>query len=135
MKAPEQAIRERWGKRKANYPYCGCRYCTDVPVLLQLLEDLRRELGAEQLRLNLPGANRLAYHCARAVVRGDIGSRSTISDALLDFLKVGGLDGPFDTPGWIAEYELQAEHEANKAAVAMSGDVTGEYLEDAAGET
>ncbi len=80
-------------------------FAAEADRLHDIVDHLERQLEAESVRLNLPGANRLAYHCARAVVRGDIGSRSTIGDALLDFLEVGGLDGPNDVPTWIAKYE------------------------------
>ena len=50
-------------------------------------------------------ADRLAYACAKAIMRGDLRTRSAIDDALLDYLEVGGPDGPNDVPTWVANYE------------------------------
>jgi len=50
-------------------------------------------------------ADRLAYMCAKAIMRGDIRTRSAIDDALLDYLEVGGVGGPPDVPSWVDEYE------------------------------
>ena len=70
-----------------------------------IVDKLKADLDIEGMRLGLPGANRLAYFCARAIQRGSLDSRSAISDALLDYLEIGGIDGPKDIPTWIAEYE------------------------------
>ena len=56
----------------------------------------------ERLRL---GADRLAYECATAIVRGRIRPRSRISDRLEDYLEIGGIDGPATVPEWIEQYE------------------------------
>lgn len=50
-------------------------------------------------------ANRLAYQVARLVLRDRISSRSGASDALLDYLNVGGIDGPKDVCEWVRAYE------------------------------
>jgi hypothetical protein len=54
---------------------------------------------------DMRAANKLAYECARAIRDGFIGERSAISDALLDYLRIGNLDGPPDVPTWMDYYE------------------------------
>lgn len=56
-----------------------------------------------------PGADRLAYACAKAICRGDVRTRSSIEDALLDYLQVGHPDGAADVPAWIAAYESRLQ--------------------------
>lgn len=51
------------------------------------------------------GADRLAYAVALLVKSGKLDARSAAADALLDYLGVGGLDGPKDVPTWMAERE------------------------------
>ena len=50
-------------------------------------------------------ADRLAYQVARLVHLRVIGERSGASDALLDYLNVGGIGGPSNVPDWMKEYE------------------------------
>ena len=50
-------------------------------------------------------ADKLAYHVAVAIANGWIATRSAIDDALLNYLEIGGVDGPTDVPTWIDEYE------------------------------
>ena len=51
------------------------------------------------------GADRLAYAVASLVKNGKLDARSAVADALLDYLGVGGLDGPKDVPTWMVEHE------------------------------
>ena len=50
-------------------------------------------------------ADRLAYECCKAIQRRDVGERSGIGDALLDYLNIGHLGGPPDVPTWMEDYE------------------------------
>lgn len=56
-------------------------------------------------RIDKIGADRLAYECARQVMACNIGSRSGIGDALLDYLRIGHPGGPESVPEWMEEYE------------------------------
>ena len=59
------------------------------------------------------GADRLAYECARQIRLGKIDARSGIGDALLDYLHIGGIDGPSSVPEWMRQYDVrQAINEA-----------------------
>ena len=53
------------------------------------------------------GADRLAYHCAKAIQAGRIDARSEIGDALLDYLRIGDGERPASIPEWIDAYEAQ----------------------------
>jgi hypothetical protein len=55
---------------------------------------------------NIAG-DRLAYAVAKAIQRGTVGTRSAIDDALLDYLAIGGLDGPLDVLEWTEQYERE----------------------------
>ena len=50
-------------------------------------------------------ADRLAHACAKAIMRGDVRTRSAIDDALFDYLCVG--DGPKDVPSWVDDFERE----------------------------
>lgn len=50
-------------------------------------------------------ADKLAYECILAVIRGDVGERSGIGDAVLDYLKIGHPGGPPDVRAWMSDYE------------------------------
>ena len=54
-------------------------------------------------------ADRLAYHVAMLVLHRVIDARSAAADALLDYLEVGGLDGPKSVPEWVEGYEARKE--------------------------
>lgn len=72
----------------------------------ELAEARVRELeGLTQNQFAKRAADALAYACATTVKRGLIGSRSSIADALLDYLDVGGVGGPRDVCEWIDAYE------------------------------
>lgn len=57
-------------------------------------------------------ADKLAYEVAKCIERGFIGTRSGPSDALLNYLNVGGLGGPKSVPEWIENYELKESQES-----------------------
>lgn len=57
-------------------------------------------------------ADKLAYEVAKCIERGVIGTRSGPSDALLDYLNIGGLDGPKSVPEWVERYELKKSKES-----------------------
>ena len=50
-------------------------------------------------------ADRLAYAVAKCIECGAIGTRSGPADALLAYLKIGGLDGPKSVRDWVRSYE------------------------------
>ena len=50
-------------------------------------------------------ADRMARAIARLVELRTISSRSEASDAMLDYINVGGLDGPATVPEWINQYD------------------------------
>ena len=117
-----------------NCVYCGHRYgpSDEVPasmadVLTQHVESCPKHpmstLKTERDRLagELLGSHRLAYHVARAVQRGGIGTRSQIGDTLLDFLDIGGPDGLRDVPAWIAQYEAKQATPEPAAAETQEG--------------
>ena len=52
-------------------------------------------------------ADRMAYEIARLVKAGRIDERSRASDAALDYMQVGGIDGPKSAPEWVDAYELR----------------------------
>ena len=54
------------------------------------------------------GSDRLAYECARLVMRGLLDARSGVADALLDYLSIGNADSPADVPTWVDAYERKA---------------------------
>lgn len=58
------------------------------------------------------GADRLAAAVARLIKIGHLDARSEAGDALLDYMKIGGLDGPKDVAEWIAKYELRKRGDA-----------------------
>lgn len=66
-------------------------------------------LRADAERFDRRGADKLAYECARAVQEGRVGSRSAIGDALLNYLEVGGMDGPRSVPEWMEKYAARKE--------------------------
>jgi len=70
----------------------------------RFLAELKTDQTIEIERLQT-SADRLAYTCAQAVMQGTIGSRSAIGDALLQFLQVGGIDGPKTVPEWMAAHK------------------------------
>ncbi len=78
-------------------------------ALLRLNEKLEAEvkrLRGVNRRIRLAqGADRLAHAAAIEVQRGAIDSRSAIGDALLDYLRVGQVDGPSSVPEWLDRYE------------------------------
>ena len=51
------------------------------------------------------GADRLAREVARLVNSKVIDSRSRASDAMLDYLQVGWVDGPTTVPEWCEQYD------------------------------
>lgn len=59
----------------------------------------------DEERVNRMAADCLAYACAKAIIRGDVRSRSAIDDALLAYLDIGGLDGFATVPEWVEKYE------------------------------
>ncbi len=75
-----------------------------VDAVAKIIRDAydEQEVKLETLRRK---ADRLAYHCANAVARRVVGSRSAIGDALLDYLEVGGMDGPKTVPEWVEKHE------------------------------
>lgn len=60
---------------------------------------------------SMRAADRLAHAVATAVLAGSIRSRSRVSDALEDYLEIGGIDGPKTVPCWVEQYE--AAHNPN----------------------
>jgi len=60
-----------------------------------------------RLEFDKIAADRLAYHCAKAIERRDIRTRSAIDDALLDYLQIGYLYGPKTVPEWMEKYESE----------------------------
>ena len=50
------------------------------------------------------GADRLAYECAHMVCSGELDSRSTVADALIDYMGIGMPGEPQDVPTWMNEY-------------------------------
>jgi hypothetical protein len=75
---------------------------------LLALRDRVAELEKERDSFDKQAADRLAYACAGAVMQRAVGSRSAIGDALLDYLQIGGMDGPQTTPEWMERYEAAA---------------------------
>lgn len=65
----------------------------------------KSELASASGSVRSRGADALAYQCALLVMRGLLDSRSGVADALLNYLNVGGLDGPKDVPEWMRAYE------------------------------
>lgn len=55
--------------------------------------------------LDKRAADRLALACAKAIQDGWLGTRTTIDDALLDYLKIGQPDGESDVPSWVEKQE------------------------------
>ncbi len=49
--------------------------------------------------------DRLAYAVAKKIQKGQIRTRTPISDALEDYLNIGGVGGPLGVLEWIEEYE------------------------------
>jgi hypothetical protein len=61
--------------------------------------------GSSEFYMRERAADKLAYEVALAIHRRELGERSGISDALLNYLNIGGI-GWFDTvPEWIEWYE------------------------------
>lgn len=52
------------------------------------------------------GADRLAYAVAQLIQQRVIDTRSEAGDALLDYLDIGGPDGPKDVPSWMYQYGI-----------------------------
>ena len=50
-------------------------------------------------------AERLAYECAYQIKIGHLSSRSSIADALLNYLRVGNPGGEKSIPEWLEKYE------------------------------
>ncbi len=53
------------------------------------------------------GADRMAYEIARLVKLGRIDERSAASDAMLAYMRIGGVDGPRSVPEWVEAYEIK----------------------------
>lgn len=68
----------------------------------RLIRNLRND---QTMRVKQNAADRLAHAVAILVCSGKLDSRSKVADSLLDYLEVGGLDGPSSVPEWMAEYE------------------------------
>jgi len=67
------------------------------------------DLDQHSLRQRLVAADKLAYEVAIAVMNGKFDERSAISDALLMYLNIGGIEGPKTVPEWITKYTQQLE--------------------------
>ena len=79
---------------------------------IERLKDENANLEVNAVRLR--GADKLAYYCAKAIERREIGSRSAIGDALLSYLDIGGMDGPSNVPVWVEQYEAaEAKEESD----------------------
>jgi hypothetical protein len=50
-------------------------------------------------------ADNLAFFVGRLVVNGHLDARSGAADALLEYLNIGGVDGPSTVPEWLESYE------------------------------
>lgn len=57
------------------------------------------------------GADRLAYAVARLIQTRVLDARSEAADALLDYLDVGGIDGPKNVLEWMEQYEARRAKE------------------------
>lgn len=62
-----------------------------------------------ELQLRKRAADRLARAVARLVQIGKLDARSEASDALLDYLGVGSLEGPGSVPEWCDQYDQGAK--------------------------
>lgn len=51
------------------------------------------------------GADRLAYEVAMMIIRNEIDSRSSVADALLDYMEIGTSGKPQSVHEWIEKYE------------------------------
>jgi hypothetical protein len=52
-------------------------------------------------------ADRLAREVARLIDIRIVGSRSAVADALLDYLQVGGIEGPKSVPEWCEAHDAK----------------------------
>lgn len=59
-------------------------------------------------------ADRLALAVARLVEMRVIDARSEAGDALLDYLKIGGIDGPSSVPEWVENYLATSKRKAGE---------------------
>lgn len=50
-------------------------------------------------------ADRLAMAVVRLIELGRLDARSEAGDALLDYLRIGGIDGPRSVPEWVEKYK------------------------------
>lgn len=103
------AYRKRYGPQKSLIDLEGrnCRGGFHTDELDEFIPGWREELAVvTQLR---SVGDRLAYAVAKAVMRGEYGSRSSVADALLDYLNVGGIGGPKTVLEWIEQYERAAK--------------------------
>lgn len=69
-------------------------------------------MSGEEAGFSKMFADKLAHAVAKLVERRVIDARSEAADALLDYLEIGGLDGPKSVPEWINQYE--AKRASNK---------------------
>lgn len=72
---------------------------------LTRLSQRRQGRGMTEMYEGIRAADRLAYQVAKAILRGSIRTRTGVSDALEDYLEIGGIDGPKTVPEWVERYE------------------------------
>lgn len=77
----------------------ACRY-----LLGKLVADLQT-IVVELPSTKCIRADRLAYECATAALRGQIRTRTRLTDSLEDYLEIGCIDGPKTVPDWVKKHE------------------------------
>ncbi len=107
-----------------NCVYCGHRYgpndeipATMADILKEHVEQCPKHpmsaLKAErdELRAKVRQCDHLAFKVAVMVQLRKLGTRSAVADELLNYLNVGGVDGPVDIPSWVEQYKIETDGE------------------------
>jgi hypothetical protein len=81
------------------------KHAMDYEANLKLTEQQRMEF---LYSMHKKKADNLAYFVGRLVVNGHLDARSGAADALLEYLNIGGVDGPSTVPEWLESHDVRS---------------------------